>query len=436
MIVYTNGVIITNDDENRIIQDGAITVNAGHIQAVDQSSRIAVPSDVHSVDLGGRIVMPGQILAHTHLYSYLARGLAPDMIPHTFVEQLKAMWWRLDEALSLDDVYWSAKGACIDALKSGTTTVIDHHASPSCIEGSLEACARAISEIGVRGALAYEVTDRHGMENALIGIEENIRAAELVKDTSGLLSARMGLHASFTLSDKTLDHVAEAPRLGIHVHVAEDAADVSLTRDEYGTGIIERFAKRSLLDENTILVHGVYLEDTELEMIADSGAFLVHNPRSNMNNGVGVANLEIYLERGINLAIGSDGMGPDPSDDALAAILLQRHRVGDPSPAWGLIQDMYCTGNPAIAKQTFGIPLGRIAKGFAADFVVRDYFPPTPLTPANWWAHLLFGLNRAPIHLVVVDGDELIREGRMVHIDEARVSHECRNRAKSIWNRW
>jgi len=436
MIHYTNGVIITNDADNRVISNGTISVDDGRISAVEESSKIAGPTDVHRVDLGGRIVMPGQILGHTHLYSYLARGLASNASPHTFVEQLETMWWRLDQALSLDDVYWSAKGACIDALKSGTTTVIDHHASPSCIEGSLEACARAISEVGVRGALAYEVTDRHGPEDARAGIEENIRAAEYVKGVSSLLAARMGLHASFTLSDETLDLVADAPRLGIHVHVAEDRADVTVTRKRYGMGIIERFSKRGLLDTNAIIVHGVHLEDSELGLIADSGAFLVHNPRSNMNNGVGVADLVRYRNTGINLAIGSDGMGPDPSDEALTAILLQRHRAGDPSTAWPVIQDMYCRGNPHLAEQTFGIPIGRLSAGAAADFVVRDYYPPTPVTPGNWWAHLLFGLNHSPIHMVVVDGDELIRDGRILHFDEARIYHECRNRAKSLWDRW
>ncbi len=437
MKLYANALLITNDSENRVIQPGCMAVTNGRISYVGKETEGNFPPEVERLDMGGRVLMPGQILGHTHLYSFLARGLAPEGAPQNFVEQLQQMWWRLDRALKLEDVYWSAKGACLEALLSGTTTVIDHHASPSCIEGSLEALAKGIAEIGIRGALAYEITDRNGFEGAQQGIEENLRGMEIAKEMPGFLAARIGLHASFTLSDKTLDAVAEKmPRIGIHIHVAEDWEDVDLSRELHGGGVLQRLGIRGLLDEQSILVHGVHLEEDELHRLAESGAFLVHNPRSNMNNGVGAANLMAFEAAGVNLAMGSDGMGPDPAPEAMAALLLQRHRAGSPSVAWPLIQKIYCEGNPRLATRTFGIPLGKLEAGAAADFIVRDYQPPTPLNQDNWWGHFLFGLASTPVDMVVVAGDTLVSHGQPVNLDAGQVWHECRRRAHDLWARW
>lgn len=437
MKLYANALVITNDRNNTVYETGSVGVEGGVITFVGSEEDLQNTSQVDRVDLCGQVIMPGQILGHTHLYSYLARGLSPLGAPKGFVEQLEEMWWRLDRALMLDDVYWSAKGGCLEALLSGTTTVIDHHASPSCIRGSLEAVARGMTEVGIRGALAYEITDRNGEAGAREGLEENIDGLKLAETKPGLLAARLGLHASFTLSDKTLDLVADRrDGLGIHVHVAEDRADVASARKIHGSGVIACFSKRELLDENGILVHGVHLEPDEYDALAASSAFLVHNPRSNMNNGVGVADLSLCDSTGVKLALGSDGMGPDPAPEAMAALLLQRHRAGNPSVAWSLVQRMYCQGNPELASRTFGIPLGRLEIGAAADLVVRRYSPPTPLTSQTWWGHFLFGISTSPVERVLVAGEELIRDGLPVHIDPELVRYECRQRAAELWTRW
>jgi putative selenium metabolism protein SsnA len=435
--LYANARVITNDRNNTVYDTGCVGAEGGVITFVGDEENLQGSSDADRVDLCGQILMPGQILGHTHLYSYLARGLSPHGEPRDFVEQLQEMWWRLDRALLLDDVYWSAKGGSLEALLSGTTTVIDHHASPSCIGGSLEAIAQGMSETGIRGALAYEISDRNGSEGARLGLEENLRGVEIAKTRPGFLAARIGLHASFTLGEKTLESVAEAgSAIGVHVHVAEDLADVAHSRKMHGMGAVERLVKHGLVNEKSILVHGVHLDVDELTLLAKSDAFLVHNPRSNMNNGVGVADLSAYEAAGVNLAVGSDGMGSSPAPEAMTALLLQRHRAGNPSVAWPLVQRIYCAGNAQLASRTFGVPLGRLAPGAAADFVVRAYNPPTPLSPDNWWGHFLFGIADSPLIRVVVGGEELVRDGQPVHLDPWRVRDECRKRAKELWARW
>ncbi len=435
--LYTNALIVTNDHEGGIIPGGCIGIDRGRIVYVG-SEKFAPPvAFERKVDLGGKVVLPGMIVAHTHLYSFLARGLSPAGASSNFVEQLEKMWWRLDFALDLEDVYWSAIGGALSALLCGTTTLLDHHASPSCIRGSLEAIARAYGEVGIRGALAYEITDRNGEAGAAEGLEENKRGLESAKENPEFLAARTGLHASFTLSDKTLDAVSEKlGDAGVHIHVAEDRFDVEQARRKYGEGVIERLAKRGLLNKSSILAHGVHLCEEELEAVADSGAFLIHNPMSNMNNGVGVVDLSTCDRLGVKLAIGTDGMGPDPAPDIKTALILQRHKHCNPSVAWGLVERMYCDGNSEIATRIFGVELGRLRIGSAADFVVRNYDPPTPITKENWWGHFLFGLSAAPVDRVLVGGKELVSNGEATSIDTDRVWRSCRERARKLWQRW
>lgn len=433
--LYTDATVITNDAEDRVIAGGCIGVEDSRIAFVGPLAD--APRDVEErIRLPRRVLMPGQIVAHTHLYSFLARGLSPSRAPADFVEVLEHLWWRLDRALDPEDVYWSAMGGALSALLAGTTTLVDHHASPSCVAGSLEQIAHALGQIGIRGLLSYEITDRNGHEGAVEGIQENLRGRALAAQRPGWLAARTGLHASFTVDDATLDEVAARVPGGVHVHVAEDSADVRLTMERHSEGILQRLERRGLLTGESLLIHGVHLDRAELERVAASGAWLVHNPRSNMNNGVGAADLISASEAGVRLAIGTDGMGPDVGPELMAALLLLRHERRDPCIGWNVVKDAYCGGNPNLSTQVFGRPVGRLEVGAEADFVVRAYDPPTPLTSATWWGHMLFGLSSAPVDRVVAGGRELVRGGEPVWLDADKIWSACRDRAARLWARW
>ncbi|MFT5201671.1 MAG: cytosine/adenosine deaminase-related metal-dependent hydrolase [Candidatus Aldehydirespiratoraceae bacterium] len=262
----------------------------------------------------------GLVCAHHHLYSALARGMpAPPRPPGAFIEILELVWWRLDRALDADTIEWSAKLAALEALERGTTSIVDHHESPLAIEGSLSIIADACAEVGVRVNCTYGITDRHGPEGAAAGLAENDRF--LSAGGRGMV----GLHAAFTCSDDTIAAAAELAAshgVGVHVHVAEGQED-TWTRLAGHTA------------ENWWLVHGVYLPD-------DHGLLgtLIHNPRSNMNNGVGYARPRRFANR---IGLGTDGIGADMLDEFRVAYVRGREDdvTMSPDDAWEWLEPGY-----------------------------------------------------------------------------------------------
>jgi cytosine/adenosine deaminase-related metal-dependent hydrolase len=266
------------------------------------------------LDATGCLVQPGLAIAHTHLYSGLARGMpGPSEPTRSFREILERVWWRLDVALDARSLRASAEVALLDAALSGTTAVIDHHESPSFIDGSLDVLAEAASAVGVRAALCYGATDRHGREGAIAGLAECERAI------AAGLPAMAGLHAGFTVSDETIEAAADlARRRGawLHVHVAEDGCDA---------GSFDRLDRAGAVGPKTILAHGVHLTASERERATEAGAWIVHNPRSNLQNAVGYANVATL---GPRVALGTDGMDGDLFAEARAAHLRGRDAYG------------------------------------------------------------------------------------------------------------
>jgi cytosine/adenosine deaminase-related metal-dependent hydrolase len=242
------------------------------------------------VDLHGKVVMPGLVCAHHHLYSALSRGMPqPKQPPESFVEILEKIWWKLDQALDLDAVQISATVGSLDALACGTTTVFDHHASPKAITGSLVRVARGMNDVGLRGVLAYEVTDRHGAVGREEGLDETV---SFQKKAKGRFRGMVGAHASFTLSRDALDGLktaCETTGTGLHIHLAEDTSDEKLSFQRYGEVPVARLLSAGLLTPRSLIAHAVHLSWPELSNVISSGAWLVHNPRSNMNNQVGYA---------------------------------------------------------------------------------------------------------------------------------------------------
>lgn len=263
---------------------------------------------------------PGLVCGHHHLYSTLARGMpAPPATPTGFQEILEQIWWRLDTALDLEMLEWSAKLGALEALESGCTAIVDHHESPNAIEGSLDVIANACDEVGVRVVCAYGVTDRHGPEGAAAGLAENDRF--LSAGGRGMV----GIHAAFTCEFSTIDaavELADRHDVGVHVHVAEGSADA-------GGGA--ELARRS--KDNWLLVHGVHLPDG----IEIKGT-LAHNPRSNMNNAVGYARPSRF---DCDIVLGTDGIGADMLDEFRLAYVAGRAVDVETSPdtAWAWLQN-------------------------------------------------------------------------------------------------
>jgi putative selenium metabolism protein SsnA len=385
------------------------------------------------VDLTGQVLLPGFVVGHHHLYSALARGMpAPFRAPPTnFSETLEKVWWRLDQVLDDETIYLSALAGTLEAARFGITTIVDHHASPRAAVGSLDLVAQGLSEVGLRGLLCYEVSDRHGPESAEAGIAENARFTETHADHPRL-RGMIGAHASFTLGDSSLDRIAEVCErtgAGIHIHLLEDAVDRTRSETRFGADPVTRLQRRGLLGPGALLVHGVHLREAEAERLRETGALVAHNARSNMNNRVGAAPLSAL---GDCVTLGTDGIDGDILAEARAAIF--RGREHEPPLDAGQVVAMLQRSNELLGHR-FGRRFGEIAPGAVADLVMLDYDPPTPLTADNLGGHLGFGWGAHLVRSVIVGGGFVYRDRAYPRLDAAEALGRTRAGALSLWER-
>jgi putative selenium metabolism protein SsnA len=396
---------------------------------VERGPSLAARAGEEAVDLAGAVILPGLVNAHTHLYSALARGMpGPRVPPRNFAEVLERVWWRLDRALDAESVSLSGLVGAIEAALSGTTLLIDHHASPSFIRGSLPTLRQAIEEVGLRSVLCYEVTDRNGVEGRDLGLAENeaFQSAQ-----SALTRGMIGGHASFTLSPESLDRLRElGQRTGaaFHIHAAEDTIDLLDCQARYGLGLLQRLDAHGLLMARTLLAHCVHLTDSEVAEAHVRGCWIAHNPRSNMNNAVGSAPTAA-LKRA---ALGTDGMDGDMLAETRAAYLKMRDAGrADAMPAAVEL----LAGGHRLAAALFGLPFGKLDAGAPADLAALDYVPPTPLHTDNLGGHLLFGMDRSHVRSVMVAGRWVVRDRRVVGVDVAAAFARARAAAPEVWRR-
>jgi len=385
-----------------------------------------------TVDLSGKYIMPGMVNAHTHLYSALARGMAgPHHPPRNFLEILRKVWWKLDEALDDEAIYHSALVCSVEALRYGTTMLIDHHASPNSIRNSLDAIKEAMSVVGLRGVLCYETTDRGGKRRRDAGLEENERFITENTNNSHFRGA-IGAHASFTLNDDTLQALGELARMydgGVHLHVAEDNADVEDAAKRRRTDIVKRLQKFGILTHKSILAHGVHLSKGQLVAAQATGAWVIHNPRSNMNNAVGYAPLVLFGDRA---ALGTDGFPADMFEECKLGFFRNQesgHKVG-----FTRLPEMLQAGQKLVSS-FFGREFGTLEADAPADLIVLDYNPPTPLTSENLLGHFLFGMNSGMVVHTMVNGEWRMWNRELVGIDEEKIMSEAAGVAKKLWRR-
>ena len=444
MLIH-HATVIPFDDPRTVLPDSAVRFEGAVIDAVGPSADLlARYPDDERWDADGLILMPGQICAHTHFYGAFARGMyIPGPAAKDFPEILEKLWWRLDKALDLDGVASSAEVCLVDAIRNGTTTLIDHHASQTAIDGSLDVIADAVATSGLRAVLCYEVTDRDGPEAAAAGIRENVRfmqrMAQARADGEALadrLAATFGLHAGLTLSDATLAACAgEADRF--HVHVAEHPVDEYDSLAKSGRRVVERLYDFGITGPASILAHCIHIDAWEMAMVRQTGSFVTHQPRSNMNNAVGAAAVTPMLRGGIPVCLGNDGFSNDMFAEMKVADLLQKVSRGDPRELGAdKVIEMAVVNNRKLAAKFFEVPVGIIAPGAAADLILLDYYPTTPLTADNLPWHILFGVSGGHVHSTIVHGRVLMRARELLTLDEAAIAARSRAVAAATWERY
>ncbi|KAH7827501.1 putative Amidohydrolase family protein [Monocercomonoides exilis] len=448
-IIVTNGRVLTLGSEPKVIENGAVCIDrkTGKIAFVDESEKVksACP-DAEVIDADGKLVMPGFICAHTHFYSMFSRGKALAGPPaKTFIQVLQRLWWELDKALSLEDVYLSAVSCVIQAIKCGTTTLIDHHASPNAVAGSLDEIAKATLGAGVRACLCYEVTDRNSEEEANAGISENIRFMQrCAKEPSPLLAATFGLHASFTVNEKIMETISARLRrevppetVGVHIHVSESSFDQDDAEYKCGMTPVQRLEKHGLLGHRSICVHCVAISESDEDILKETDTIVVHNPSSNMNNAVGFAKVQRMMEKGVLVGLGTDGMSQDMISEFKQGYVGHKLAQKDPQAMSWQLGEMLFKSNAMIAERFFGFPIGHLTPGAAGDVIILDYYPPTPITPGNWPWHFMFGITPADVNTTIVAGKVLMKDHILnlpkPQFDEKAVFERARERSKDVW---
>ena len=440
MYLIANGKLITRDSAMPYLENGGVAVEGAKILEVGETAALkAKYPQAEFIDAKGMVIMPAFINAHSHIYSGLARGLSINgHNPTNFFEVLDGMWWNIDRHLTLEDTRRSAYTTYIDSIKTGCTTVFDHHASYCEIEGSLFAIEEVAKELGVRTCLCYEVSDRDGEAKCDAAIQENADfIAHCEKEQDPMVKAMFGGHALFTISDRTFEKMVKANdgRTGFHIHVAEGMNDVYDSLQKYGTRSVNRLLNQGILGPKTLLGHCIHVNPAEMDIIKETGTMVVNNPESNMGNAVGCSPILQMIQKGILVGMGTDAYTFDMLESLKVALIIQRHHACLPNVAWCEVTDMLFKNNREICAKYFPDPLGILKAGAAADVIVMDYKPFTPFGGDNIDGHMIFGMTGRQCETTMCNGRLLMKDRQLIGIDEEAVNARTLEVSKKLWGR-
>ena len=382
------------------------------------------------IDVSGKLIMPGLVNGHSHIYSTFARGMTVPFNPRNFQELLEQLWWKLDRNLTNEATYYSAITSGVEYLKNGVTTIIDHHASGE-IEGSLEALKKGLTEeVGLRGIYCFETSDRFDIEQC---IKENNQF--MIKNDTIMENGLFGMHAAFTLSDETLEKVSKENTNPIHIHIAEDRVDQDISIEKYGKRDVERLNDFNLITKDSVLSHCLYVDDNELDIIKKNEAVIALNVNSNMNNGVGLPDYQKMKEKGIKVIIGNDGISQNMTSEYQGLYYAMHHLTQSPT-AFGFDDIIEIINNTySYVSDILDCKIGKIERYYQSDLIILDYNAPTPINETNIFGHLFFGLfhNFKP-NDVFVNGQRLLINKR-VSTSLNNKYNESSEVAKKLWEK-
>lgn len=406
--------------EPACVETGDIRVVGGRIVARGQS--LTAEKDDEVIDVSGRLVLPGLVSAHHHLYAMLLRGVKRG---GGFASAASALE-RLEDVLGGDEIEASAAAGGLEGLEAGVTTVINVHASPASVAGSLNRVAHGLNGVGLRAVLGYQVTERRGAAGRDEAIEECLGFAAKAR---GRFRGAIALGGLAALSDEGLARLksaSDSAKLMVLANLAEDPGEEKACQDAFGKSPVERLLDAGLVSDRSVFSQNVNLAWPDLSQLLGQGAWLVHAPRSNMANQAGVATAAKFGVRG---CVGTDTMPLDVLAEAQAALL----RSTDAALPIDLLR--FLANGHRLASELFGAKLGPLREGALADLVVLDYLPPTPLDDETLAHHVLHGLTARHVESVMVDGLWRLWKRKPLAIDPAEVARASREAAKAAWNR-
>lgn len=432
-----NAVIITMDPQRRVLTNTDILIEDSIITSIGKGLKEKAD---RVIDGTGRMVLPGFICGHTHLYGIMLRGAPMDVKPTTdFLQILDRIWWKVDSAFVNEDAYASALASCYEFVKSGTTCFADTYSGPGSVEGVLDEIAKGVTEVGIRGILAFEATERNSKEEGERGLKENVRfIKKLQKTPHDLLYGMYSLHASFTLSDELIQKTREqADQLPapLTIHTSEGLIDVYHNIERYDKRTVERLFDLGILGSDVVLAHCVHVNHDELELIRGSGATVAHNPMSNMNNAVGVAPIKDMYELGIPVCLGNDGFIFDAIENIRTAYLIHKvhHRDTRVTTPQQVIEMATING-----AQVYGLAdkLGSIEVGKQADLVMLHPNPRvTPILPGGVYGYIVYGCTAHDVEHVFVNGNQVVEEHQVTSVKQEVVEKALDRVVPALWKK-
>ena len=436
-LLVKDGLIVTMDKDRRILK-GSVAIEDGKIKAVGKMKEKEKPDEI--IDARGKIVMPGLICSHTHMYGMLLRGAPLKIEPPTdFRQILERIWWPMDETMTKRDAYASALISCLEFIKTGTTFFADTYSGPHSIAGVLDSIASAVKESGLRGLISFEATERHTHAQGAKGMRENIRFIKKIKKKDrSRVGGMISIHASFTVSDELLEYgrkVASQYKVPITIHTSEGLVDLYHNLERYGKRTVERLYDVGLLAPDVVLAHCVHVNDDELALIKKTGAKVAHNPMSNMLNAVGVAPIVKMLMMDIPVGLGNDGYIFDGFENIRAAFLIHKLALRDPR----VITPMEALEMATIGgAELYGLEnkLGSIEPGKLGDIIIiNPSLAPTPLRPESVVGHIVNTVDGDDVETVIINGHVIMHDRKELTLDDDDVVETSRKSAERLWQK-
>lgn len=441
MILVCNGRVITHDENNPFIENGAVLIDGNTIKEIGKTDELKNKyREAEIIDVDGKVIMPGLINTHHHIYSAFARGLNLNNPPaRSFSDILRNVWWRIDKKLTEEDNKYSAYTTLIECIKDGVTTVFDHHASPFAIKGSLFTLAKAAEDLGVRGSFCYEVSDRDGEVILDAGIKENIDFIKYAGSRDDdMVKGMFGMHASFTLSHESLLKCVKAMEgidAGYHVHVAEGIEDVYDSLNRSGKRVVERLNDYGILGEKTFAVHCIHVNDREIDILKETNTTVINNPESNMGNAVGCAPVIRFFEKGLTVGLGTDGYTSDIFESMKVENITHKANLCNSNVGFMETGTMAFNNNSKIASKYLKKEVGVLKEGAYADLIVVDYNPLTVMNENNCLGHILFGMTGRSVDTTIINGRVVMKDRKILTVDENEILEKSRDISSKLWKR-
>nr|WP_206043488.1 amidohydrolase family protein [Haloarcula rubripromontorii] len=389
------------DDERTVRSEGHVVVENGDIVAIEDG--YASGGDV--IDATDEVVIPGLVNCHTHMYALPIRGAPLDASPESFYEALVDIWWNVDEAFTERDARLSALGSCAEMLQSGVTTFCDNYSGPNTLPGGLDAVAEGVSQTPIRGMISFETTARNSEAQARDGIAENKRFIDEAEDRYDSVSGHYCLHTLFTNTEdivgECVDRATDDDR-PIQIHLEEGLVDVHESIADYGKRPVPALEDMGFFDAEVIAAHCVHSTESEIEILAENDVSVAHNPYSNINNAVGVADVETMQAHEMTIGLGDDGWDPDMFETMRSAVGIHKLKQRNPSGfdmatalEWATI------GSAAVLGMDDAV--GSIEVGKRGDFVTLD-LGPNPVLDESAPYYVVSAASRGDVTRTIIDG--------------------------------